>query len=61
MRRGGAFVAGLMVLAAWQSAGLVSLSWDGRSADGRRAGPGLYFVRGVVGGSSVTRSVVRMN
>jgi hypothetical protein len=45
----------------WQSAGVVSLSWDGRSADGRRAGPGLYFVRGVVGGSSVTRSVVRMN
>lgn len=37
-----------------------SLAWDGRDADGRALPAGVYFVRGVAAGQSVTRRVLRV-
>jgi hypothetical protein len=35
-----------------------SVQWDGRDADGRRAGAGLYFMRLVAGAQVVTKRIV---
>lgn len=38
-------------------AGPVTLSWDGRGADGRRQPDGIYFVRVKAGADVVTRRI----
>jgi hypothetical protein len=42
------------------SAGSHTLLWDGRSADGRPAPPGVYFVHAAWPGSEATRPLVRL-
>jgi hypothetical protein len=43
-----------------RAAGRHSVGWDGRTADGSAAGPGIYFVRLEWGGESLTQRVVRL-
>jgi hypothetical protein len=44
----------------WLEAGDQSLRWDGMRADGRAAGPGVYFLKLATPGQSWTRPVVRL-
>jgi hypothetical protein len=45
------------VLDARRPGGLGSVEWSGRTASGRRAGPGIYLAQLVVGGQSVVRKI----
>jgi hypothetical protein len=44
----------------WFVAGAHALAWDGLGDDGRRASPGIYFVRLRSGGRIAQRAVVRL-
>jgi hypothetical protein len=44
----------------WFPAGRLELAWDGRSADGATAPPGLYFVRGECDGERGTVRLARV-
>lgn len=44
----------------WHAAGPHELVWDGRTADGRTAAPGLYFVRGASSSEQGTVRLVRI-
>jgi len=46
--------------ALWLDAGPQSLKWDGRAADGRSAGVGVYFVRLSAAAGHWSRPVIRM-
>jgi hypothetical protein len=41
--------------------GRLALRWDGSDASGRRAGPGVYFVRASASGATATRRVTRID
>lgn len=56
-------VAGRLVRNLWDAplaAGAHLLEWDGRDAEGRRASPGVYFLRARTPGAAVARQIVRV-
>jgi hypothetical protein len=44
----------------WHAAGQHELVWDGRTADGHTAAPGLYFIRGMCGNEQTIVRLARL-
>ena len=44
-----------------RGAGNHTVAWSGTDATGRRAGPGVYFVRAVSDGGTQSKKIVRVD